>query len=298
MITVGLDVDSLDRYPCGTKSYVRGLAYSLTTQCKETLSIREVRAPEDLLGCDIYHAQHNLRLSPPTTCKTVVTVHDTLILDSPQHYAKQDTVEACRRLSGLLADTRVAVCWTNSQALRTRPLQFIVPPSYEGVFALPLPKPIIMVARDEPRKNWDLAIQAYVELRNLLPRGWCPHMTIVGYTNRRTTPRGITIVDNMSDDNLARLVGGAQLVISTSIAEGFGMVPLLAQAMGVHTICLEASTVLRGQGITVLPNTVSPAYFGSTMFHFVKSTGFNYPYDAPTQARAQMACYNTLMGNI
>jgi glycosyltransferase involved in cell wall biosynthesis len=303
MITVGIDTRVLHKSAQGTASYVRGLLFSLRAHG----GVNVVECPDGLprQTVDILHSQ----ILPQGHLREVVTVHDSLVLHHPEMFAGQVLGPYAADFAAMRDDPTRVTCWTHPAVARVGAFsgrKFVVPPSFEGVISpRPGTPPIVMVARDEPRKGISHAIRAYSKFRALaMHRGalYTPEFHIIGVRRNYTTSvQGVRMLPPKDGVSLDAALSGACMVLSTSTHEGFGMVPMHAACLGTPVLCTAASTLFEHPLVNSGGCAVDARSLAAQMMQMVSPRiypGWNMYYNAATQAAAQLACYEYMMRTI
>ncbi|MGI1662114.1 glycosyltransferase family 4 protein [Palleronia sp. KMU-117] len=199
--------------------------------------------------------------------RSVVLVHDTIPLDLPQ-YQRPGTVEAFRnkmQAVSLHAD-RVVVPSRAVAADVARHFAVFgrLPPVVVAPLGLGLdpdavrqecPPEVadrpyfVCLGTIEPRKNHALLLDLWTDLHRTLPEDEVPRLVIVGRRGWRneevfrrldTLPfMGRTVLErgDLADGPLVALLAGARGLLHPSLAEGFGLPPQEAAALGVTPVC-------------------------------------------------------------
>lgn len=117
-----------------------------------------------------------------------------------------------------------------------------------------LGKYILYVARIEPRKNHLALLKAFTELQ-LAKKGYklvfvgrkdIPYPELENYIeiSKEVNNNAIIWLDNIPNDNLANYYKNCQLFVFPSFAEGFGIPPLEAMALGCKVLCSKKTAMV------------------------------------------------------
>jgi glycosyltransferase involved in cell wall biosynthesis len=213
-----------------------------------------------ILDCDvIFGANYFLpRLMSAVARRRVITIHDLTYKRFPELLQKEtlDNLERQMMREITLADAIICV----SEATRRDLLEFYevdprrVHAIHSGIAPPPKPVPvpglprryILFVSTIEPRKNLEVLLEAFDELRidydgSLVIAGR------VGWKSddiaRRLRGRGIVHLDYLPPPQLAATYRNAEVFVFPSIYEGFGFPLLEAMANGVPVIAARSSSL-------------------------------------------------------
>ncbi|QRF65011.1 glycosyltransferase family 4 protein [Ponticoccus alexandrii] len=184
--------------------------------------------------------------------RIAVLVHDTIPLDAPQ-YQRPGAVD---RFAAFLA--RVGRCADavicNSEQTRAdvaRHLGTAMPEAVVAPLGIDVAAPgvppegpwtqpyFVTVGTIEPRKNHALLLDLWPEIpdAHLLicgSRGWENHRTFARLDAR---PKRVHELPGLSDTQIAALLAGSAGMLFPSLAEGYGLPPAEAAALGVPVLC-------------------------------------------------------------
>ncbi len=218
---------------------------------------------------------------------SVITIHDLNFIHYPQFLTPESTRyygqihRAVKRANHILTDSNA----TRDDVIN----QLDVPPervTTVHLAASPVYRPItnrqevrravqsyglpadffIFVGTLEPRKNVPTLLRAFRQLRD---RGYDVHLAIVGrkgwlfeeiYATLKELKLGDTVhfLENVSNEDLARLYNAARCLTLPSYYEGFGLPPLEAMACGTPVIvsnCTSLPEVVGDAGLLIDPNS-------------------------------------------
>jgi len=219
--------------------------------------------------------------------RSVITIHDLNFVHFPQFLTPESTRyygqihRAVERADHILTDSH----WTRDDVInhldvspeRVTTVHLAANPVYRPItdqqevrraaasFGLP-PEFIIFVGTLEPRKNVPTLLRA---LRRLRDSGYGIHLAIVGQKGwlfdrvfSTLTELGLTdcvhFLENVSNEDLARLYNAARCLTLPSYYEGFGLPPLEAMACGTPVVVSDRSSlpeVVGDAGLLVDPDS-------------------------------------------
>lgn len=192
-----------------------------------------------------------------------VLVHDVIPLDHPGFTRSAIPQVFARKMAAVSAEADLVIHTTETTQQQTEvhfarmgrvppgllaPLG-VMPPIPDPRTELPSVRYFVALGTVEPRKNHGLLLDVWDRLQALLPAGEVPHLLILGgrgWANAEVSQRldaipklGATIHERpgLDDGAVAALLAGAEALLFPSLAEGYGLPPLEAMALGVPVIC-------------------------------------------------------------
>jgi len=195
-----------------------------------------------------------------TRCRIAVLLHDTIPLDHPA-FSRPDTVDSFRQKlasvathSDLVIHTTKTTREITEQHLRRAGR---VPPGLVAALGVSPPHPAMMpdglqptqpyfvaLGTVEPRKNHSLLVQVWTDLARHGPpppllviggRGWArPELF-----DQLAATCGMRLLSGLPDSTVASLLKGAAALLFPSLAEGFGLPPVEAAALGTLVIASD-----------------------------------------------------------
>ncbi len=199
--------------------------------------------------------------------RSIVLVHDTIPLDHPA-LQRDGTAEVFRRRMGTAARHASQII-TPSRAVAGDVARHFaafgrVPPVTTAPLGIEIRRPdqepetpdvptdrpwFVCLGTIEPRKNHALLLDLWENLHRTLPEAQIPRLCIVGrrgwkndevFARLDALPsRGGTVLElgGLADGPLAALIAGAAGLLQPSLAEGFGLPPHEALALGTPAVC-------------------------------------------------------------
>lgn len=276
---VALDVSPLRLTRAGSARYVEGLRRELPKHVelrelawggpgRATAALRDaVWYPLGLRraarGADVLHCP-TFRAPLRSSVSTVVTVLDLAVLRHPELFNRWTrtysrvtvprVVRTARRVIAISEFTKgelvelLGVDPSRVTVIGVPPLGGLSPngPRAEGDY-------VLAIGTLEPRKNLERAAEAAsragVELRVVGARGW-----------GGVSPNGVRWVGEVGDDELARLLRGARVLLYPSLYEGFGIPILEAMSVGTPVVTSRGgATEEVAGGAAVLVDPLDPA---------------------------------------
>jgi glycosyltransferase involved in cell wall biosynthesis len=256
-IRVAIDTTPLRQTRAGTARYVRGLlehlelepvsfpaTSRLRTLAADLLWYPRLSADADVLHCPTFRGPLQARRP------LVVTVHDLAVLRHPEwfnrwtaRYSRLAVPRVVRAASRVIAVSE----FTRSELvdlLRVPPERIsVVPNAVEDVFTPVGARAegdfVLAVGTLEPRKNLErIAAAVDGELRVVGAHGW----------GDVRLPANVTLLGDVTDEELAALYRGARCLVYASLYEGFGIPVAEALACGCAIVTSQGSAMAEVAG--------------------------------------------------
>jgi glycosyltransferase involved in cell wall biosynthesis len=195
--------------------------------------------------------------------RIAVLVHDTIPLDHPEFTrAGMDAVFA-RKLAVVAAHADLVIHSTNDARRKTEAHLAAagrVPQGVTAPLGVPVPVPdgappisgpyVMALGTIEPRKNhallldvWDGFAASGQPVPTLVivgARGWADPALLARLDAR---PKGVVELPGLNDGAVAALLQGAAALVFPSFAEGYGLPPVEAAALGIPVLCSNLDVV-------------------------------------------------------
>jgi len=221
------------------------------------------------------YAHFQYVVPPIKYCKYIVTTHDLLFRDFPKEFPISYRVSKNILFKYSLdrADIITTVSDYSKEAINKHynislPRITIIPNGVSEAFfeefdsnqsknflesKYKTRKYILYVSRIEPRKQQDILLRAYLDLelyKQNIDLIFIGHLSIVDKNIEALISRipveykdHVKFFSGIDDDDLFHFYKGAELFAYPSLAEGFGIPPLEAGALGIPTICSNVTAM-------------------------------------------------------
>lgn len=202
--------------------------------------------------------------------RIAVLVHDVIPLDHPE-FARAGTVPVfARKMAAAAAHADLLIHSTDDARRRTEARLSHVPPGLLAPLGVTVPQPdpaslppdlppprpwFVALGTLEPRKNHALLLDVWDGLHARLPAAEVPALLILGargwadpalFRRLDASPwREHTVFERsgLGDGAVAALLAGAEALLFPSLAEGFGLPPAEAAALGVPVVSSPLSAI-------------------------------------------------------
>lgn len=195
--------------------------------------------------------------------RVAVLVHDVIPLEHPEFTRPDIPAVFARKLAAVADHADLLIHTTRDARRRTEAhLPRSVPgvvaalgvdlaaPDHAALPALDLRRPyFVTIGTIEPRKNHALLLDVWQRLHDILPEAEIPRLFLLGgrgWRNEAVFARldrapfmGRTVFElpGLSDGAVSALLQGAEALLFPSFAEGYGLPPVEAAALGVPVVC-------------------------------------------------------------
>jgi glycosyltransferase involved in cell wall biosynthesis len=190
-----------------------------------------------------------------------VMVHDTIPLDHPE-FARAGTVEPFRcKLTAVARHADLVIHTTQDARAKTeRQMAQLgrVPPGVVAALGVPVPVPgalppavmqdrpyFVAIGTIEPRKNHVLLLDIWDRLGPYAPRlyiiggrGWAG-TAVLSRLDRLPPDSPVQLLTGLDDSAMAAVLQNARALLFPSLAEGFGLPPVEAAALGVRVVASD-----------------------------------------------------------
>jgi len=223
-------------------------------------------------GIDYAHFQYIV--NPVKSCRYIVTIHDVIFEDYPEDFPLTFRLSKkyLYKMSAHKADILTTVSAYSADAirrhLRVQSPIYVTPNGINSKFFEPYNKEaarafisekygigkfILYVSRIEQRKNHHLLLQAWLDLE-LYKKGY--HLVFLGHQSLKAPALEKALAacspevrqyiyrsSTVNDSDLIEFYKAASAFVYPSRAEGFGIPPLEAAALGIPVICSNTSAM-------------------------------------------------------
>lgn len=195
--------------------------------------------------------------------RIAVLVHDVIPLDHPEFTRAGTAAIFARKMAAVAAHADLLIHSTDDARRRTEARLSRVPPGVVAPLGVSVAQPdpaslppdlppsrpwFVALGTLEPRKNHALLLDVWDALHARLPEAEVPALLILGtrgwadpalFRRLEASPwHGRTVFERagLADGAVAALLAGAQALLFPSLAEGFGLPPVEAAALGVPVV--------------------------------------------------------------
>ncbi|WP_444667800.1 glycosyltransferase [Cereibacter changlensis] len=195
--------------------------------------------------------------------RVVVLVHDVIPLEHPEFTRPGIPAVFRRKMAAVSAGADLVIHSTEDARRRTEAQLARLgrtPPGITAPLGVPVPRAdpetplpalryFVAVGTIEPRKNHALLLDVWDRLEESLPAGEVPQLLLLGrrgWNNDEVFQRldararlssAVREHPDLPDGAVAALLAGAEALLFPSFAEGYGLPPLEAMALGVPVVC-------------------------------------------------------------
>jgi glycosyltransferase involved in cell wall biosynthesis len=264
------DIDNLKKHFPGSCN-IEFLKY----RSRNTLSRLLFDIPALIRKHKIEYAHFQYLVPPIKNCRQILTLHDLLFCEYPNEFPRAYRIKRkfLFKRSALDADIVTTVSEYSQQTIRDHfniagvsVITNGVDPSFFEPYdkdeaknkirsKYGIDKFLLYVSRIEPRKNHEMLLRAYLQLK-LYEQGY--HLVLLGHRSIKAAAfdelllalepairKFIVLKPDIDTDELLKFYRAADLFVYPSKAEGFGIPPLEAAAARVPVICSNA-TAMKG----------------------------------------------------
>lgn len=256
------------------QSFVRKHAAARARRGKLADVLRGV-LPAEFTYLNVGHSNLNTRMfDAMRAARKVVLIHDTIPLDWPDTQREGAVDAFAKKLSLVSARADQVICTSAqcaSDVVRHMDGMGRVPPivtAHLGVdvavpdpdFSTPEPPYFVTVGTIEPRKNHALLLDIWADWPDAPPlvicgkRGW---NNAAVFARLDAKPAQVIEQNDLTDQQIAALIAGARGMLFPSVAEGFGLPPAEARALGTRVLCASLPVygeILDNTAVYVAPN--------------------------------------------